>query len=423
MTKTTSPSSAGRALLSDSSAILLASALNGILGLVFWAIAARSLPVADVGRATTMITAATTIGALSNLSMGPFFERFLGTAGAAGRRTILITHSVVALLAAGLAFGYVMIAPRELFTGTTDTALFVATAVIVGAFALQDSIFVGLLHGRWTAAKNVFHAVTKLLLLIGLATVLTTSSVVLIAWSLPAAVTVAILLAAVAFRWRGLAPLLTGAAATTPALRSLASEAATLYGIVLVNSILPVAIPLLVVHLLGVVDAGYFGVAWTLVAGVTLVLSVVTGPFVARAAATPEQAYSLLKTQARLLIAVAAVGCLTLAVIAPFALYALGADYAHNARWLLVLMGLTQLLSIPGYLFGGLARILRKLRYAFAVQLTVALGVVLLSLHFIDRIGITGVGVAFIIMELVMICLVIRPVISMAALVRNGNAS
>lgn len=404
-----------RRLAADSGALMLAAVLNGGLGLVFWAVAARLLPVEDVGRASTAIMAATTIGALSNLSMGPFFERLLSTAGAPGRTLILRTHLVVAVLAAALAGGYLVVAPRDLFADPRTAVLFVVTAVVVGAFALQDSILIGLLRSRWTALKNIGHAVGKLILLIVLTLSVTHATSVLLAWTVPAALAVAVVGGLIITGGGGLDRLFAGAG-QLPSTAALVREGASLYGIVLVNSLLPMTVPLLVVHALGVADAAYFGVAWTLVAGVTLVLSVISGPFVARAAAAdPAELPALIRGQTRLLAGVAVAAAVALGVVAPIALELLGAGYADNARPLLLAMAVTQLLSVPGYLFGGLVRIRRRLGYALCVQIGMALGVIGLSWALLHRLGLAGVGVAYLVMEFAMIAAVAVPLWRMLA--------
>ncbi|MFR9749931.1 lipopolysaccharide biosynthesis protein [Nocardia sp. 004] len=402
---------AERRFVADSGALMIAAVVNGGLGLVFWAVAARTLPVQAVGRSSTVIMAATTIGAVSNLSMGPFFERFLPIAGAVARPVIFRTHLAVAGVAVVLAAAYVAVAPRhELFGSSVDIAVFMISTVVVGAFALQDSVLIGLLRGRWAALKNVFHAVGKLILLVVFACWYTGSTAVLFAWTVPAAVSVVVAQVVIATGGGGLDRLFARTACAVPPLARLVGECVSLYGIVLVNAVLPVSIPLLVVHILGVVDAAYFGVAWTLVAGTTLVLSIISGPFVARAAARPEELPALVRSQARLLLFVATAATIVLGVVAPIALELLGADYAENARPLLMAMACAQILSVPGYVFGGLVRVRRTLGYALCVQIGMVAGVLTLTWLLLPRFGITAVGIAYLVMEFVMILAVAQPI-------------
>ncbi|NKY56996.1 lipopolysaccharide biosynthesis protein [Nocardia flavorosea] len=401
-----------RHFVADSHALMLAGVVNGGLGLVFWAVAARTLPVEAVGRASTSVMAATTLGALSNLSMGPFFERFLPTAGATGRVLILRTHLVVAAVAALLAAGYLAVAPRgELFTDTGQVVMFVVTVVVVGAFALQDSVLIGLLRGRWTAWKNIAHAVAKLVLLLVFGFVYTDSAAVLLAWTVPAAVAAGVVTVLITTGGAGLRRVFDRVTATLPPARSLVRECVSLYGIVVVNALLPVTVPLLVVHELGVTEAAYFGVSWTLVAGVTLVLSMISGPFVARAAAAePAALPALVHGQTRLLVAVAAAAAIALGAIAPVAMILLGTQYADNTRALLWIMAVTQLLSVPGYVFGGLVRVRRTLRYALCVQAGMAAGVIGLTWSLLPHLGLTAVGLAYLVMEFAMILAIAGPI-------------
>lgn len=412
-----------RRFVADAGALMASSAVNGALGLVFWAWAAHRLPVALVGRASTLIMAATTIAAISNFSMGPFFERFLPAAGRSGPRVIFRTHAAVALVATLLATAYLLIAPRHLlFDNACDMALFVIAVVIVGAFALQDSVLVGLLRGRWAAAKNIFHAFAKLALLMLVGTTALGMNTVLLAWVIPAAIAVAAAQYVIATGAGGLGRLFEAQARPLPPRRELVRECFSLYGIVLINALSSFVVTLLVVTRLGVEQAAYFGVAWTLVSGVALLLSVINGPFVARAAARPEDLPDLIRRQTRLLTLVALAGAAALALAAPLALRLLGHDYP-TARPLLLLMAVMQPLMIPAYLFAGLSRVLRRLDRLLLVQGLSAFAVIAATWLLLPVFGITAVGIAYVTVELAVVVAVLGPIRSMLREVRPGVPS
>lgn len=412
-----------RRFVADAGALMASSAVNGALGLVFWAWAAHRLPVALVGRSSTLIMAATTIAAVSNFSMGPFFERFLPHGGPPGPRVIFRTHAAVALVAALLATAYLLIAPRHLlFDNACDMALFVIAVVIVGAFALQDSVLVGLLRGRWAAAKNIFHALAKLALLMLVGTTALGMNAVLLAWVIPAAIAVAAAQYVIATGAGGLGRLFEAQARPVPPWRELVRECFSLYGIVLINALSSFVVTLLVVTRLGVEQAAYFGVAWTLVSGVALLLSVINGPFVARAAARPEDLPDLIRRQTRLLTLVALAGAAALALAAPVALRLLGRDYP-TARPLLLLMAVMQPLMIPAYLFAGLSRVLRRLDHLLLVQGLSALAVIAATWQLLPVFGITAVGIAYVTVELTVVVAVLGPIRSMLREVRPGVPS
>lgn len=393
----------------DSGALMFASIVNGILGLLFWAVAARTYPTAEIGKATTIINAAIMIGTLSNLSLNPMYERFLPESGKRGPRLICGGHLLSAGVAGILGAGFVVFGPSDyLFDSTMQKAVFPLCAIVLGAFALDDSILIGLRRGRWTAAKNIFHAVSKLVIMLTLASV-GDSHFVVTSWVVPAAAAVVVVQGAIFVRGFGVRAEFDSVTSTLPRAKSLFRDFGSLYGIVVINSVAPFLLPLMVVSALGVTDAAYFAMGWVMVSAVTLVMSMIAGPFVAESAARPHAIADLLKRQVRLLLLVSGAGLFFLAVVAPCALRFVGADYADEGTDLLRLMAVVQVLSVPGFLFGGLARIYRKLTYALIVQVSMAAAVTSAAWWQLPRLGIDAVGWSYLVMEFAMIAAVAIP--------------
>lgn len=392
----------------DSGALMLASVVNGLLGLVFWAAAARLYPTEEIGRATTVINAAVMIGTISNLSLGPLYERFLPQSGERGGALIVKGHLVTALIAIILSGAFLVFGPTEhLFTDTLQMALFPLCSVVLGAFALDDSILVGLRRGRWAAAKNIFHATAKLVAIVALSHSVD-STLIVSGWVVPAAIAVCVIQCAIFFRG-GFLRHHRSLQDRMPSHGSLLKDFGSLYGIVIINSLAPFLLPLLVVSTLGVTEAAYFAMSWTMISAVTLVMAMISGPFVAEAAANPEDLRDLLLRQLRLLAAVALAGFVFLAFIAPFALGLVGTEYADHGAALLRSMAVVQILSIPGFVFGGLARVYRRLGYALALQITIALAVVVSAWLMLPHFGISSVGYAYVGVEFLMILGVALP--------------
>ena len=85
----------------DIAAVMTSSAATGVLGFVFWTVAARGYETAEVGRASAIITSATLIAILANFSLGSLYERFLPLAGTHTKRIVRSGTTFVAGTALG----------------------------------------------------------------------------------------------------------------------------------------------------------------------------------------------------------------------------------------------------------------------------------------------------------------------------------
>lgn len=154
----------------DSIAVLISGAVTAVLGLVFWAVTARMYPVDVVGRASAVINSAVVLSTLSTLSLGSMYERFLPLAGSRAGALVARGYLLVALLATILATALLMFGPREkLFSSGWAMLSYVGLVVTLALFALEDQTTNGLRVARWSAAKNIVHAIAKLALVASLA--------------------------------------------------------------------------------------------------------------------------------------------------------------------------------------------------------------------------------------------------------------
>lgn len=169
-------------------AVMTSSVATGALGFVFWTIAARGYSTAEVGRASAIITSATLMATLSNLSLGSLYERFLPIAGSKAHRLITIGRSVIIVTAVLFGFGFVVLGPRDaLFTSSAEPWLYPVIVAVLGVFAVQDQLLIGLGRSRTVALKNVTQSTIKLIL-VALLIPFASGSAIVAAWVIPAAV-------------------------------------------------------------------------------------------------------------------------------------------------------------------------------------------------------------------------------------------
>ena len=404
----------------DSLALAASSVITGLLGLVFWATAARHYSVAEVGRGSAVVSSATMLCTLANLSLGGMYERFLPLAGHRARRLLASGSVLVFVLALIFGTAFVVLAPTsQILTTSTERVAFPFFVAVLSAFALQDNLLTGLRVARWAAVKNVFHAGSKLVLLVALGVTASGFSIA-VASIVPAALA-AVVVTVWVFR-RGLRDPVYRRDPTLPPNRELAQFFGSTYGLTVIASLAPLMIPLIVVNQLGTESNGYFTVAWTLVTAIMMLMSVVVGPYITEAAADPERLYASTRRFIVLLSAVALGGAGFLLVGAPVLLGFFGADYGEQGSELVRLMAGSIALAVVSTLYGALARIRRRLALAVVMQVISALVLVIGSYLLAGPKGLAGVGWAYLLAEALAFAMVIVPTTRMLREMRTGAA-
>ncbi|WP_326553936.1 lipopolysaccharide biosynthesis protein [Micromonospora sp. NBC_01813] len=397
---------AGR-LRGDAASLVLSSAATSVLGLVFWMAATRLYPVEAVGQATTAVNAATVLASVANLSLGPLFERFLPAAGELRGRLIAAGLALSGCLSVVLGAGFVAVAAGDLTTGWAQSLAFVAAVTILAAFALLDSVVIGVHRARWAAAKNTAHAVAKLAAIVAVSS--SGSGFAIVAgWIVPAAVAVVIVesLLFVALRRRGRVE-----PSSLPPSRELAGYAGVSFGWMLAQSVPGLVIPVAVLATVGVEQAAYYNIAWTVVTASLLVMSLASGPYVSAAARPGADLPALTRSFIRVLVAVCLLRGLAVGVAGPVALLLYGSEYAAAGTPLLLVMGVVHLLSGPGYLYGALARVHRQIAYPMAVQAVGSVVLVALVVLWLEPMGIVAVAWAYAVHDLLVLAAATPPLV------------
>lgn len=400
-------SGASHRLVGDAVALITSQGATAVLGLAFWAAAARGYPEAEVGRAAAVITSGVMLGTLSNLSLGAMYERFLSLAGHRAGHVIARGHALSAVISVVLATALIVWGPRDaLFAAPWEVLAFPLLVIALAVFILQDQVAVGLHQARWAATKNISHSVAKLVLVVVLVGTSSATSIVA-AWGVSALVCSVAVSAAVRRllqrrEERDDAPRL-------PARRALVSYFAASYGTTSIAIIAPLVIPLLVVDQLGPEANAHFAVTWALTIAFLGLLTVVIGPFVAAASADPARLRPLTQRIAVVMLGVGLGGGAFLAVAAPVLIALVGERYAAEGTPLLRLMAIALPLAVVGTLYTALARFHRRLRLTLLTQILSALVVVGGSWLLVEPYGLRGVGYAYIAAEALVAVVLVVP--------------
>ncbi len=194
---------------------------TGLLGVGFWAVAARLFPASTIGREGALVSAMVGVSAIGQLGLNAVVARFLPLAGSGARRLIVRSYAAAAAATAVLTLVLVVIAdvsgadPLGVSGSLGTQLLFVLSAVAWCVFVLQDAVLAAVRASRWVAVENIVFGIAKIALL-PLVVTLHLAHGVFVAWVVPMLVLLLPVNAYVLARTRH-----SGAAADSPVMRTL----------------------------------------------------------------------------------------------------------------------------------------------------------------------------------------------------------
>ena len=383
-------------LFRNAYALVVSGVVTTLLGLGFWAMAARLYPAEEVGRAAAAISAMTMLAALLQLNLNSGLMRFLPEAGRFGRGLLLRAYGITtATTTVGAVVLVLAFSGHTFLAGLGHDALavkvlFVFAVPLWSLFVMQDAAMIGLRAAVYVPIENLVFAVAKIGLLLILAS--WPAGGLLAAWILPAALLV------VPVTWLILTRLLPAHAddpATVTRWSQVRRYLAADFSGTFLETLTAAAVPILVTWQLGLVEGAYFYTSWVVLVGIEMVLGNIGYSLTVEGAHDRSALLGLHRSATRLTAAFVAVSVTVGLVAAPNVLAIIGPQYADHGTTLFRLL----LLAVPFralvVLHLSSARVERRgltiLLYqgTFAVLLLVGCWVAL------PRLGINGVGWVF----------------------------
>ncbi|MEV1288767.1 hypothetical protein [Micromonospora sp. NPDC049679] len=380
-------------------ALMLNTAVSSLLGIAYWALAARLYSPAELGIGAAMVSTMSFLSNLSQLNLNAALARFLPSAAEQGSRLVGYAYGVSCLAALVLGGGFLLIAPllsdRLDFLHRTPLLALAFALSVAGwsLFTLQDSVLTALRGVVWVPVENTAFGLAKIALLVLFAGAVPSLGI-FISWNLAV---VAALVPVNVLVFRRLLPRLRArrTGAMLPGRRVLARFVALDYLGYLFMQAGTNALPLLVTARLGVEANGVFYVAWLLGGSLELV-AYHFGTSLTVEAATDESrlaSYARQVLRRGLLLFVPTVGLLC--VSAPLLLTLFGGDYASTSSDLLRLFAVAALPRLVLIIFVAASRVRRQVGRIVLVQASLSGLVVSLALITMGRLGVTGVGFAY----------------------------
>ena len=407
-------SSASTRLERRAFALMTDTAANALLGIVFWAAAARLYSPTEVGRGSAIISAATLLATLSQLNLGNVYARFLGSAGSRQRRLVFQGYGVIGGLALLLGSAYALLGPGELlFTSSIEAIVFPLCVAVLGVFVLQDMILISLHRAAWVPVENIAWGLAKLGLLVLVAGSLPTDGIVF-SWVIPAIAAVVVITGYLLMRrWKHGTD-----TQPFPGGKELSKAIGGEYATGLISTAVPLLLPLIVVHRMGLEANAYFAVPWLFATSLSLLMWNIASILLVEASVAPDRLPRLLGRALRLSLAVAFVGGIGIWFIGPPILGLLGPGYEASSTWLLRITALASPAIAVVVVWTTAARARGQLRRVMLLQAAVGVGTLGLTSLLIGPLGVTGVGVAYFLSQTVAALVLLRPLI---AIVSDGR--
>jgi O-antigen/teichoic acid export membrane protein len=391
-------------------ALMAATGITALVGLGFWAIAAR-LPAAEVGRSSAILSTATMLSQVAASNVGLLFGRVLASAGTKARKLVLGGYAIATAIALLLGAGFLVFFPHdELFPSFWDRAAFPLLVALLALSTLQDWVLTGLRRSTWIPLEQLLFALGKMGLLILFANFAFEKGI-LVAWAIPIILLQLVISPILFLR---LLPRVPPPGAGTPPMpdrRGLLSIFLAEYATGAVTVIIPLVLPLLVVARLGTEANAYYALPWLIAESFSVLIWNISSSYVVEASHDRRQQWALMKRTFRLSYLIGGLGVPALFFLAPWVLSVLGDSYSEQGTWVLRYAVLAIPFTIINMNFINTSRLRNQMGRVVVLEVFTAALVVGLAVVLMDRMGIGGAGLAFLLAQAVTALVVAVPLV------------
>lgn len=389
-------------LFKSAYALLFNTGITSILGLVYWAVAAHKYPAAEVGEASSAISAMQLLSGIAQSNLNNALPRLLPDAGTGTRRLVLRSYGVAVGLSVLIGGGYAVLAAefgwggQFMARGPAYLIWFTAAVAVWSVFFLEDAIMTGLGRAVWVPVENGSFSIGKIVGLVVFAGVSQHFGIF-------GSFTIPVAIAIVPVNWvifRRFIP--RHQAMPAPVRRApqpLPTYLAGEYIGGLANLATTTMLPLLVATQIGSVANAYFYSAWVVGSAFEYVLSSIAVSVVVAGVKEERGIGWVARRGALLLVAILIPAILITVAAAGSALSVLGNGYAAQGAPVLRLVAIAVAPRAIVSLSVAIARIHRDVRTMVAIQVAGCVLTLGLSALLLPRMGVTGAGVGYLIAQ------------------------
>ncbi len=385
-------------------ALMISTVITSALGLLYWTIAARVYQTDDVGLNSMAISTMIFLAGVAQINLQEAMIRFIPRAGTHTRRMAFYAYGIVIALSLIVAvifcLGISIWSPALSFLITSPSAIlwFALAMVLWGIFVLEDSILMGLRQALYIPVENTVFSVLKIAVLLLVVSMLPHTGI-FISW------TFSVVLVIIPINWlifRRLIPQHVKAAhgiVAPVSLREMAKYVGANYLAALLSSVASAALPIMITQIAGATANAYFYLAWIIASSLQVVAANMSTSLTVEATVASERQEEI-RRRALIGIARILIPLVALVVVgAPLILRIIGQDYGEQGTLLLRLLALSAIPNLFNMVYVGMARARNQIGSIIGVYGANALIVLGLSFAFLPMLGITGIGLAWVISQ------------------------
>ncbi|WP_261574395.1 lipopolysaccharide biosynthesis protein [Frankia gtarii] len=390
-------------LLRNAILLMASTAITGVLGIAFWAIAAWKYSPENVGRASTAVSTMLLLSGLAQLNQQNILPATISAAAKPRRKIIRDAYALSGLLATVLALGFVALFGRSTFLGDFSpwfSVFFVAAVAFWCVFTLQDSVLAGLRKAPWVPIENAFFAGAKLVLLFAFAT-LGISAGLFYAWTAPVFLLVIVINALI---WRRVLPGKgfpdrTGPLPVVVPAAAGSRRRADWYIIGdmaggLVQLAATTLLPVIVSARLGYEATAYFYTSWNLVSVFDQLMGGATASLTVEGTRDSSRVSAHILSMVKFLLAFIVPVALLTAIFSGTLLGVFGSEYSHEGTNLLACLAVGAIFRATILLAVSISRVQRKAWLLLAIQGSVS-ACLLTTALIVGSHGLTAIGLAY----------------------------
>lgn len=405
-------------LYKNSFFLMLNSALAAILGFIFITIITRLYTTTDVGLFFAIVSAAGLLAVFSRLGFGVGLIRFLPESKEPGNliNSCFTVSGIVALLFALIFLAGINFWSPALGFIRNDAKfilLFIAVTVFTVVSSLQMNVFVGRRSTEYLVVRDSINNILRILFMV----ILVGAGLLGIFGAHGVGIVVSFFIALICIQKveSGYYP--------KPAIKkevineivhfSMGNYIASLLGM---GSIL--ALPLVVVNVLGAEETAYFYVAWALSNFILVISGSVSTSLFAEGSNSPEEVYSNAKRSLKLTYLLLVPVVLLVLVFGRELLMIFGSGYSQNAYSLLAVLAIATLISAFNQIIYNIKLVEKNIKFIIGYTAISGLGTLLFAYLFAVNIGLIGIGIGRILSQ----CIAMILMLVIMIIIRTKNS-
>ena len=388
-------------LLRNSLFIMSTTVVNSFFGFMFWLLAARLFPVHVVGLTAALIAASTIVVLLASLGVGGTLIQSLPGQKESASWSLTFWAGMATALTLTLAIGCASLVllpliPQEmgLLHGVPYATVFAVGTVAMSAGAVLDYVFIAERAAGNMLGRNSVVAASKVLLVVLLTLLAGTSALdILGAWAAASVVGLILGVGLLARRKKPGKPL--RPSVLIRAAQGLRSRLAGNQLVGMGGALLPYLLPLLVIARLSSTENAYFYTTW-MMAGIFLIIApAVSQSLFAEGAHNPHELSMKARSALGIIAAILAPGIVAVFMLGGTMLAAFGPAYEHHAIGLLHIVLLASIPDAIANVYVAVLRVRGRLIVAATLNVSMGIGIIVLSWVLLPVLGINAVGWAF----------------------------